>query len=108
MTLEQVRKNPKENIRCGSSLVAWFIPITFITKFLDVIWSWVAIAVVYEIFNVVSDIKDKSRYKWIKSMFFYPGYLLQKVTTKEPTDEQLSVGLAGIKRLLEVENVQRV
>ncbi len=105
LTLDQVKSNPKENLRCGSSIVAWFIPIILFTNQLSGLWTWGLIAVIYELFNSFSDIRDDSSLAWIKKIFFYPGFLLQQLTTKEPTDDQLKVGLKGFNRLLKEENI---
>ena len=38
----------------------------------------------------------------------WPGMILQKLTTREPTDEQLEVALASLKQVLRLEKPERV
>ena len=42
------------------------------------------------------------RYKIIK-ILFYPGLLLQKITTREPDEKQLEVAIVSLKKILESE-----
>jgi uncharacterized protein YqhQ len=43
-----------------------------------------------------------SKYK-IVNILFYPGLLLQKVTTREPDDSQLEVAISSFNRVIEAE-----
>lgn len=36
-------------------------------------------------------------------VLIFPGLILQKLTTREPTDDQLEIALASLKRVLELE-----
>jgi uncharacterized protein YqhQ len=36
-------------------------------------------------------------------VLIFPGLILQKLTTREPTDEQLEIALASLKRVLVLE-----
>ena len=56
-------------------------------------------AVSYELIKYAGNAKNRLLGKVIT----YPGMLLQKLTTREPDEEQLEVALASIKAVLELE-----
>jgi uncharacterized protein YqhQ len=53
----------------------------------------------YEMIKVAGKCSDK----WWARMMSAPGMMLQKLTTKEPDDQQLEVALSSIKAVLYLE-----
>jgi len=104
--LEQSTLHP----RCGTSfLLIVFIVSMFFFAFLG--WSNILFRVLsrialmpliagvsYEIIRVAG--RNKSR---LLSALVYPGLLLQKLTTREPDEEQLAVAIAALQGVLEKE-----
>ena len=43
-----------------------------------------------------------SKYK-VVNILFYPGLLLQKITTKEPDNDQIEVAISSFKKVIEAE-----
>jgi uncharacterized protein YqhQ len=40
------------------------------------------------------------------NIIFYPGLLLQKITTKEPDDSQIEVAVSSLKKIIEAESTE--
>lgn len=85
-TMERARAMPRAHVRCGSNLLAGFLPLVLIA---EPLWR------VNEIAGVVVVILG-----W--SMRFYTGYAIQALfATKEPTDHQLRAGLQAGRTVLQ-------
>ena len=54
----------------------------------------------YEILKM----SDKQKNSIALKLISMPGLSLQKITTKEPTNEQIAVAIASLKKLLAIEN----
>lgn len=57
----------------------------------------------YEILKM----SDKQKNSIALKLISMPGLSLQKITTKEPTNEQIAVAIASLKSLLELENARK-
>ena len=66
---------------------------------LKVVFSFPIAGISYELIKYAGNAKNKL----IGKVITYPGKLLQKLTTREPNEEQLEVALASIKAVLELE-----
>jgi len=113
LDVEHVSKYSKANPRCGTSfllivlvlaIVAYmFIPrdIPLYFRFLYQLALLPAIASVsYELLRLSARCY-KNR---IVKALIYPGMLIQKLTTREPDDEQLEVGITALKIVLDAES----
>jgi uncharacterized protein YqhQ len=98
--------------RCGTSfiLIVFVLSIlvyTFVPK-QEIFWQNLGLrlaalpliaGLAYEFLKFSAKYRES---KWV-NIFVAPGLALQKITTKEPTDSQLEVGLTSLKESLEIE-----
>lgn len=110
LTLENVRPQSTLHPRCGTSfLLVVFIVSMFFFAFLG--WSSILLRVLsrvalmpliagvsYEIIRIAGRNKSK-----LLQVLVYPGMLLQKLTTREPDEQQLAVAIAALQGVLEEE-----
>ena len=108
---ENVKNYSRLHVRCGTSfLLIVMIVSIFIFALLGeqtIIWRIlsrillipVITGVSYELIKLAGKF---SKYK-IVNIIFYPGLLLQKITTREPDNSQLEVGISAFNIVLEAE-----
>lgn len=108
LTVENVQKFSTLHYRCGSSFIVFTVIIgVFIYSFFSYETLWerlvdrilllpVVIGVSYEFLRFTNRFKDVP----VLSYLGYPGLWLQKLTTKEPTDDQVEVSIASFQRML--------
>jgi len=108
---EIVRKYSTMHVRCGTSfLLIVMIVAILIFAFLGkqpMIWRIISrihlIPVIagfsYELIRLAGKF---SKYK-VVNILFYPGLLLQKITTKEPDNDQIEVAISSFKKVIEAE-----
>ena len=115
LTVENVRKQSRFHPRCGTSFI-------FITLILSIVissvinvvfpelratsrWLWIAVKVLmlplimsigYECIRIAG--KHDNAFTRLLSA---PGLLMQRITTKEPEDDIIEVGIAAIKAVIE-------
>ena len=117
LTVDNARKYPTLHPRCGTSFIT-FVLLTSVIVFtlvlplfvsrLGLIGSSQIELMIFKLFLLLP--VASVAYEWIrianekKNLFFtilnYPGLLLQKITTSEPSDEQLEVALAALKKVI--------
>ena len=108
LSLKNIKLQPKENCRCGTVLVVWFwiltLPLTFFlhtigtSSLITALLQITGFSFAYEIFNLARR-KDK-----IGKIIYFPGWLGQKLTTREPNNKLLLRSRQGLMRLLDEEN----
>jgi|TARA_B100001094_G_scaffold298057_1_gene321632 uncharacterized protein YqhQ len=104
LQIENIKKYPKEHIRCGTAFIFLivfvslltlpFIPtlnilLTLITRLLHV---FVVAMISYEILKF----NFKNSDSLISKIFSTPGIWTQKITTKNPSDEQIEVAMISM------------
>ncbi len=104
LQVENIKKYPKEHIRCGTAFIFLivfvslltlpFIPtlnilLTLITRLLHV---FVVAMISYEILKF----NFKNSDSLISKIFSTPGIWTQKITTKNPSDEQIEVAMISM------------
>lgn len=107
LTVENVRKQGRLHPMCGTSflliilLVGIFV-FSFITwgsplvrTFLKVLLLPVTVGISYELIRYT-----KLSNNWFTRIVSAPGLWLQKITTNEPTDDQIEVAIASLKAVL--------
>ena len=111
LTLENVKKYSTLHVRCGTSfLLIVMIVAVFIFALLGkqtILWRIasrillipVIAGISYELIKLAGKF---SRYRIVR-IFFYPGLLVQKITTREPDNGQLEVAISSFKKVLEAE-----
>lgn len=97
LTVANVKKSPKENVRCGSS----FIAILFMLLFLPFETNWwlvlIYISIAYELMTFAS----KNEKSILSKIIFAPGFFIQLFITREPTSSQIRTGIIGFNSLLD-------
>jgi uncharacterized protein YqhQ len=108
LTLKNVKKFTTLNPRCGTSFIFYVLIISVLVFslvnttniFLLVASRILLIPVIaglsYEILRFSAKHKDNICFK----ILIYPGFLLQKITTREPNDKQIEVAIKSMKAVL--------
>lgn len=116
LTPENASRFPTLHPRCGTSflmfvmivsiLVFMFLgkPETIGDRLLRLAFVPLIGGISYEIIKFSG---KKAEAAWIQP-FIWPGLMLQKITTKEPTTEQLEVAMAALQTVLDAEGQDRV
>nr|WP_028559994.1 DUF1385 domain-containing protein [Paenibacillus pinihumi] len=112
LTVKNVQKFNTLHYRCGSSFIVLSVIIgVIIYSFFqwDSLWERVYIRILllpvvlgasYEALRLTNMLRDTP----VLRMLGYPGLWLQKLTTKEPTDEQVEVSIASFNRMRELDS----
>ncbi len=110
--LENVRKYATVHVRCGTSFLLIVMVVSiFVFALLGspplplrILYRILLIPVVagisYELIRLAGKF---SKYR-IVSILFYPGLLLQKITTREPDDSQLEIAINSFNRVTKAED----
>ncbi|MBI3542584.1 MAG: DUF1385 domain-containing protein [Deltaproteobacteria bacterium] len=126
LTVENARRHSTLHPRCGTSFLLFLLIIsilvfsmlfpfinltslsanpmlnhTFLVLIKIVLMLPVA-GISYEFIRLSANRMDNPLFK----LLIFPGLILQKLTTREPTDDQLEVALASLKRVLLLEKGQ--
>ncbi len=123
LTVENARKHTTLHPRCGTSFLLFLVlisiavfsivfPVFGLTEFSQVAWKN-HLAMVFVKIGLMLPVAGLS-YEFIKMCasrmdhpFFraliWPGMVLQNLTTREPTDDQLEVALASLRQVLRLE-----
>lgn len=108
---EKVRKYSTIHVRCGTSfLFIVMIVAIFVFALLGkqpIIWRIISrillipviAGISYELIKLAGKF---SKYR-VVNILFYPGLLLQKITTREPDDDQLEVAISSFEKVMEAE-----
>ncbi|MBT4446209.1 DUF1385 domain-containing protein [archaeon] len=107
LTVENVRKYSRFHPRCGTSflmfiailsvLIFMLIPGGTLTKFFGRI---VLLPLVSALGFELIKLSGKFEKNFFVKMIITPGLWLQRITTKEPSDKQMEVGIASLKAVL--------
>jgi len=109
--LENVKKYTTVHVRCGTSfLLIVMVVAIFVFALLGrpplplrILYRVLLIPVVAGISYELIKLAGKfSKYR-IVNILFYPGLLLQKITTREPDDSQLEVAMSSFNRVIAAE-----
>ena len=108
---ENVKKYSTQHVRCGTSfLLIVMIVAVFVFALLGkqtILWRIASrillIPVIAGISYELIKLAGKFSRNRIVKIFFYPGLLVQKITTREPDDAQLEVAISSFKKVLEAE-----
>jgi uncharacterized protein YqhQ len=108
---DNIKKYSRLHLRCGTSfllivmIVALIVfallgkPPLYIRLISRVLLIPVIAGISYELIRLAGKF---SRYKII-NILFYPGLLLQKITTREPDEGQIEVAVSSLQKILEAE-----
>lgn len=114
LTVENVRKSSKHHKRCGTSflLIVMLISILFFmfirvdSKLLQLLLRLVLIPVIagvsYEFIRLAGRYDNP-----VVNLLSVPGLLMQRMTTKEPDDEMIEVGIASVEAVFDWKKWQK-
>jgi uncharacterized protein YqhQ len=114
LTVQNVQKHSRLHYRCGSSFIILTVIVGVIVYSFfsyDTLWErvWQRILLIplviglsYELLRITNAIRDIPVLRFLG----YPGLWLQKLTTKEPTDDQVEVAIAAFKRMYELDTLK--
>lgn len=109
LTVENARKFSTLHPRCGTSFLLIVVVVSiFVFAFLglDPLWWRILSRVLlmplvagaaYEVLKFSARHQEAKHWRWLIA----PGLFLQKLTTREPDDEQLEVALTALRGVLE-------
>ncbi|MED4878322.1 DUF1385 domain-containing protein [Anoxybacillus geothermalis] len=111
LTVEHVQRASRLHYRCGSSFILFTVIVgLFLYLFVptDPLWLRivnrlalipVVLGVSFEVLQFTNKWRDIPLLRWLG----YPGLWLQRLTTKEPDDDQVEVAIASFQQLLRLE-----
>lgn len=114
LTVENARGKPRLHPRCGTSFLLFVMVVSIIVFSLFKFESFWAIflsrlvliplvsGLAYELIRLSAPRCRKGFFRWI----VLPGLGLQRITTKEPSDDQLEVAVRALQASLELEGIQ--
>jgi len=114
LTVENARKKSPLHPRCGTSFLLFVMAVSIVVfslfKF-EAFWAIFLSRVVlipviaglsYELIRFSAPRCQRGFFRLV----VLPGLLLQRITTKEPSDDQLEVALHALKEALELEGIK--
>ncbi|WP_177182576.1 DUF1385 domain-containing protein [Paenibacillus sp. OV219] len=111
LTVSNVQKFTRLHYRCGSSFIVFSVLVGVIVYSFfhwDSLWERIYLRLLllpvvlgasYEALRFTNALRDLPVLRFLG----YPGLWLQKLTTKEPTDDQVAVSIASFNRMLELD-----
>ena len=108
LTVEAVRKYPTAHPRCGTEFLVVVILVSIITFSLvgrqeivimiasRIVLIPVIAGISYELLRFGARHRDSLLVRWV----FQPGIWVQKITTKQPTDDMLEVAIVSLEQAL--------
>lgn len=115
LTVKNVQNQSRLHYRCGSSFILFTVFVGLVVYLFfptEPLWLRVltrillipvVLGISYEVLQLTNRLQNIKILNWVA----LPGLYLQKLTTKEPTDDQVEVAIASFHKLLEVEAKQK-
>ncbi|MDD6157690.1 MAG: DUF1385 domain-containing protein [Lachnospiraceae bacterium] len=108
LSVENVRASSKEHKRCGTSflLIVMLISVVFF-MFIRVDAGWLRLLLRLLLIPVIAGVSFEfirlaGRYdNWFVNLFSKPGLWMQHLTTKEPEDDMIEVGIASVEAVFD-------
>ncbi len=108
LTLENVRAASREHKRCGTSFLLYVMVISILffalidakSRLLRVLLRILLIPVIAGVSYEFIRLAGRSNNPFIRSLSA-PGLLMQKLTTAEPDDEMIKVGIASVEAVFD-------
>ena len=108
LTVENVRKYSTRHPRCGTSFILVVMIVSVLVFSLlgrpdfahRVLYKLLLLPVVAGIsYEVIRFTGKHQEWTWVQFLS-WPGLLLQKITTRQPTDDQIEVAIAAMKKVI--------
>ena len=108
LTVENVRKSSRLHKRCGTSLllivmlisIVFFLFIRVDNRILQLLLRLVSIPVIAGVSYEFIRLAGRSDHMLV-NLFSKPGLLLQRITTREPDDSMIEVGIASVEAVFD-------
>jgi len=108
LNVENVRKSSKEHKRCGTSFLFLVILISiFFFMFIEVNSGILKLVIRLLLIPVIAGVSYEvirlaGRYdNWLVNAISAPGLLMQRITTLEPDDDMIEVGIASVEAVFD-------
>ena len=113
---ENARKLDTSHVRCGTSFVLYVLVLSILVFSLLGVEGWLfmvlsRLIVIPLVAGIAFEFimwSARHRENRIVRMLIWPGLQLQKLTTREPTDDQVEVAMASLKKVLSMEEEARL
>ena len=113
---ENARKLDTSHVRCGTSFVLYVLVLSILVfSLLPIDWWVEAVASRIVVIPLVAGIafefimwSARNHSNPVVKAVIWPGLQLQKLTTREPTDDQVEVAMASLKKVLTMEDEARI
>ena len=110
------RKLDTSHVRCGTSFILYVLVMSILVfSLLPIDWWVEAIAARVVVIPLVAGLafefimwSARNQGNPIVRILVWPGLQLQKLTTREPTDDQVEVAMASLKKVLSLEEEARI
>ncbi len=116
LTPENARKLDTSHVRCGTSFVLYVLVLSILVfSLLPIDWWVEAVLSRAIVIPLVAGIafefimwSARNQDNPVVKALIWPGLQLQKLTTREPTDDQVEVAMASLKKVLAKEDEARI
>ncbi len=113
---ENARKLDTSHVRCGTSFILYVLVLSILVfSLLPIDWWVEAVASRVIVIPLVAGIgfefimwSARNQGNPLVKALIWPGLQLQKLTTREPTDDQVEVAMASLKKVLAKEEEARI
>ena len=114
LTVENVRKSSKQHKRCGTSFLLFVVLISILFSMViqtDTVWLKVLLRILlipviagisYEILRLAGNSDNP-----IINLISKPGLWLQGLTTREPDDDMIEVGIRSVEAVFDWKNYEK-
>ena len=111
LTVDEVRKYPTAHQRCGTEFLVIVILLSIIafslvgrqTPVVMVVSRILLIPVIAAVGYEILKFGARHRANPVVKVLLYPGLLVQKITTKRPTDDMIEVAIVSMEQALEAD-----
>jgi uncharacterized protein YqhQ len=115
LEVKAVKQYSTAHVRCGTSflftvlIIAIFVfaivglPALWMMVLSRIIFIPVIAAISYEVIFFTAKFKNSG----IVKVIMFPGLFLQSLTTRDPDDSQIEVALLALRKVIEIDNVER-
>jgi uncharacterized protein YqhQ len=113
---ENARKLDTSHVRCGTSFVLYVLVLSILAFSLLGVEGWLYMVVSrVVVIPIVAGVafefimwSARNQENSIVQLLVWPGLQLQKLTTREPTDDMVEVAMASLKKVLSMEEEARL
>ena len=113
---ENARKLDTSHVRCGTSFILYVLILSILVfSLLPIDWWVEALASRVIVIPLVAGIafefimwSARNQHNPVVKALVWPGLQLQKLTTREPTDDMVEVAMASLKKVLAKEDEARI